>query len=302
MNVVALSGGVGGARLVQGLADVLPADALTVIANTGDDFDHLGLRICPDLDTLLYTLAGEAPEERGWGLQRESFEALDMLKRYGGPSWFALGDRDLGTHLYRTDELRRGTRLTEATARLVSGLGVRGIRLLPMSDAPRATLIETLADGTLSFQDWLVRRRGAPTVAAVRWSTCPAPSPEVLRALEAADLVVIGPSNPYVSIDPILGLPGVRDLVSAKATVAVSPIVAGAAVKGPLAQMIPALSGRPASAGAVRDHYGQLIDGFVLEQGDAAAGRVLATSIIMGGRTDRARLASEVLAFAQGLL
>ncbi len=300
MKVVALSGGVGGARLVQGLADVLQPGSLTVVANTGDDFDHWGLRICPDLDTLLYTLAREAPLERGWGLERESFEALELVRRYGGDAWFALGDRDLGSHVFRTHQLALGVRLTAIADRMLRGLGVTGVTLLPMADAPKPTLIDT-ADGTLTFQDWLVRRQGAPPVTGVRWGGDPPATAEVLAALEAADVIVIAPSNPYVSVAPILGLPGVRERLSARPVVGVSPIVAGAAIKGPLAQMIPALAGRPASAAAVRDHYGDLLDGFVIERGDDASGVVLHTSTVMGDCEDRARLAREVLAFAEAL-
>ncbi len=302
MRVVALSGGVGGARLVQGLADVLPAGDLTVIANTGDDLDHLTLRICPDLDTLLYTLAGEAPQERGWGLERETFEARQMLRAYGGDDWFALGDRDLGTHLFRTAELAAGARLTDITQRLCAGLGVTDVCLLPMADEPKPTLIDAADGATLNFQDWLVRERAERPVRQVRWAATPAPTDEVVEALDVADLVVIPPSNPYVSVDPILTLPGVRERVRAATTVAVSPIVAGAAVKGPLAQMILGLSGRPASAAAVQAHYGDLLDGFVLERGDEAVGQLLHTATVMGGRDDRARLAREVIAFGEGLL
>ena len=299
MRVVALSGGVGGARLVQGLADELPAGSLTVVANTGDDFDHWGLRICPDLDTLLYTLAGLAPVERGWGLEDETFSALEMVRRFGGEGWFALGDRDLGTHLFRTAELAAGRRLTEVTRRLIQGLGISGVDLLPMADEPKPTWVDTASEGVLSFQQWLVGRRAEPLVRAIRFGADPPATPEVLEALEAADLVVIPPSNPYVSVDPILTLPGVRERVVATVTVAVSPIVGGAAVKGPLAEMIHELAGRPASAAAVADHYRGLVDGFVAAVGDPVPGRVRHAAVIMGDRTDRARLAREVLAFAE---
>ena len=304
MRIVALSGGVGGARLVQGLADVLPAGSLTVVANTGDDFDHLGLRICPDLDTLMYTLAGEAPQDRGWGPERESFEALDMIRRYGGADWFLLGDRDLGTHLYRTAQLATGLRLSVLAPQMCADLGVDGVRLLPMCDDPCPTIIDTADGESLAFQQWLVRRRAEPEVREVRWPIRRDPSPEVADALEAADVVIIPPSNPYVSVDPILTLRGVRSHVARTPTVAVSPIVGGRAVKGPLTQMIPALSGRAPSAAAVLAHFAGLVDGFVLERGDDAPGPtpLLHADTVMGGREDRARLAREVLSFAEGLL
>lgn len=300
MRVVALSGGVGGARLVEGLGAVLAPGDLTVVVNTGDDFHHWGLQICPDLDTVMYTLAGLACTEQGWGLAGETFHALAMVERYGGEAWFRLGDRDLATHLVRTQALRAGRSLTAITAELCRALGV-GQRVLPMSDAPCPTMIET-ADGTLSFQDWLVRKRGQPPVVRVR-SESFLPAPGVLDAIAEADVVVIGPSNPYVSIDPILGQGGIRDAVAARKVVAVSPIVGGKAVKGPLAGMIATLAGRPASAVAIRDHYGDLLRGFVLEEGDEAPADlpVLRTSTVIPDASSRARLAREVLMFAREL-
>lgn len=301
-HVVALCGGVGGARLADGLAAVLPPDALTLIVNTGDDFEHWGLRIAPDLDTVMYTLAGVAPIERGWGLVDETFRAHAAVARLGGPAWFQLGDTDLGTHLVRTEALRSGDTLSQVTDRLRRALGV-GPRLLPMADGPRPTTLET-PDGTLSFQDWLVRERGLPPVDAVRFGGAPEPAPGVLDAIAAADLVVIGPSNPYVSIDPILALAGVREALARRPVVALSPIVAGRAVKGPLAEMIPRLASEPASAGAIRRHYGALLDAMVVESGDEALVTdipVLSAQTVMGDRADRARLARELLDFAWGL-
>ncbi|MEZ4268970.1 MAG: 2-phospho-L-lactate transferase [Myxococcota bacterium] len=298
-RVVALCGGVGGARLADGLAAVLPPESLTLIVNTGDDFEHWGLRIAPDLDTVMYTLAGLAPVDRGWGLTDETFRAHAAVARLGGPSWFHLGDTDLGTHLVRTAALRDGATLSEVTDRLRLALGV-GPRLVPMADSPRPTTIVTPA-GELSFQDWLVRERGAPPVDAVRFGGLPQPAPGVLESLDAADLVVLGPSNPYVSIDPILALTGVRDALSRRPVVALSPIVSGRAVKGPLAEMIPRLASEPASAGAIRRHYGPLLNAMVVEAGDeglVADLPVLGTQTVMGDRADRARLARELLDFA----
>lgn len=299
MKVVVLSGGVGGARLVEGLA-ACPIE-LTVVVNTGDDFDHWGLRICPDLDTVMYTLSGLADRQRGWGLAGETFRGLEAMRRLGGSSWFSLGDQDLATHILRTQRLRAGTSLTEITRQLCEALGV-GPRVLPMTDTLRPTRIDS-DEGILSFQDWLVGRRGAPTVRRVLLDGAPPPAPGVLGAIEDADVVVIPPSNPYVSVDPILTLPGVRGAVARRRVVAVSPIVGGRAVKGPLAGMIPSLAGVPASAAAVAAHYGTLLDGMVVETGDDHGLEVptLATATVMGDREDRRRLAAEVLAFAASL-
>ncbi len=302
MKVVALSGGVGGARLLDGLARALPAGDLTAVVNTGDDFVHLGLHVSPDVDTVMYTLAGLAPEERGWGLAEETFAGLSMVRRYGGPDWFALGDRDLATHLLRTEALRAGERLSSITARLCGALGVAQ-HVVPMADGPVRTMIETEGEGTLPFQQWFVRRRAEPRVRAVRFEGTRAPSPEAMAALATCDAVVVGPSNPYVSIDPILCLDGVRDAIARRPVVAVSPIVGGAAIKGPLATMIPELAGMPPSAGAVVRHYGGLLRGIVVERGDEATVDapscvVRGTSTIMRSRDDRLRLAREVLALA----
>jgi LPPG:FO 2-phospho-L-lactate transferase len=300
-RVVALSGGVGGAKLVDGLAAILPPEALTVIVNTGDDFVHWGLTICPDLDTVMYTLAGLAHPEQGWGLAGESFHALGMVERLGGPAWFRLGDHDLGTHLVRSARLAAGESLTTITAALCARLDI-GARVLPMSDAPRPTRLDTV-EGTLDFQTWLVGKRGAPAVSRVWWPSSPPPAPGVLEAIAAADVVVIGPSNPYVSIDPILTLDGIRTEIARKPVVAVSPIVDGRAVKGPLAGMIGQLAGRTPSAAALAAHYGSLLRGLVLEHGDAAPDLIATrhASTIMHDRRERAALAREVLAFAEEL-
>jgi LPPG:FO 2-phospho-L-lactate transferase len=298
---VALSGGVGGAKLVDGLAAVLPAEALTVIVNTGDDFVHWGLNICPDLDTVVYTLAGLAHPEQGWGLAGETFGALAMVERLGGPAWFRLGDHDLGTHLFRSSRLAADLTLTEVTAEIARALGI-GATILPMADVARPTQLET-PEGTLGFQDWLVARRGAPSVSRVWWPGPATPAPGVIDAIAAADVVVIGPSNPYVSIDPILALDGVRDAIAHKLVLAVSPIVDGRAVKGPLAPMIERLAGRAPSAAAIADHYAPLLRGLVIERGDAAPDGIqsMSTSTIMHTREHRAALAREVLAFAEVL-
>lgn len=299
-RVVALSGGVGGARFLDGVARALPADALTAVVNTGDDFVHLGLYVCPDVDTVMYTLAAVGDEERGWGLAGETFAAMEMVRRYGGPGWFALGDRDLATHLLRSEALARGESLTAVTARLCAALGV-GARVLPMADGPCRTMIETTSDGTLPFQEWFVGRRAQPAVRAVRFDGRPPPAPGVVAAIDACEVVLIGPSNPYVSIDPILALDGVTAALAKKPIVAVSPIVGGRAVKGPLGTMIPQLTGAAASAGAVARHYGSMLRGFVVERGDerdVGGVAVRATDTMMRSRDDRLRLARETLAFA----
>lgn len=300
MRVVALSGGVGGARLLDGLARALPAGSMTAIVNTGDDFVHLGMHVSPDVDTVMYTLSALAHEERGWGLAEESFAGLAMLRRYGGPDWFALGDRDLATHLLRSEALRAGEPLSKITARLCGALGIEH-PILPMSDEPVRTMIETTSEGTLPFQQWFVRRRAEPTVRAVRFDGGRAPAPGVIEAIDACEVVVVGPSNPYVSVDPILCLDGVRTALARKPVVALSPIVGGAAIKGPLATMIRDLTGELPSAGAVARHYRGLLRGMVVEHGDeptVGAIPVLGASTVMRSRDDRLRLAREILAFA----
>ncbi|HXX66630.1 MAG TPA: 2-phospho-L-lactate transferase [Polyangiaceae bacterium] len=299
MNVVVLSGGVGGARLVDGLARALPPGALVVIVNTGDDFVHLGLHVSPDLDTVMYTLAGLAHEERGWGLAEETFAAMGMVKRYAGPDWFALGDRDLATHLLRSEALRAGDSLSTVTTRMCKSLGIEQI-VVPMSDTPVRTMIDTVEEGTLPFQQWFVRRRAEPRVRAVRFDGERTAAPGVVDAIDRSAFVVIGPSNPYVSIDPILSLDHVRDAMARKPVFAVSPIVGGTAIKGPLATMITDLTGETASAGAVARHYRGLLRAMIVEHGDEGTVEsipVLGTSTVMRSRGDRLRLAREVLAF-----
>lgn len=295
MKVVALAGGVGGARLVDGLAQCCE---LTTVVNTGDDFDHWGLRVCPDLDTVMYTLAGLSNPKQGWGLANESWQVFERVQALGGPDWFQLGDRDLATHLARTEWLRSGVALSEVTRRLCEAVGVPS-SILPMCEGLRPTTVRT-ADGWRSFQTWLVRER-APLALEVRSRGDSTPTPGVLDAIQAADLVVIAPSNPYVSIDPMLALDGVRGALESARVVAMSPIVGGRAVKGPLAEMIPVLADRPATAAAVRDHYGDLLDGYVLQTGDEASGPLLHEEIVMGGRDDRERLARAVLRFGSAL-
>jgi LPPG:FO 2-phospho-L-lactate transferase len=302
LSVVALAGGVGGARLVDGLDRSLPPGSLTVLVNTGDDFRHWGLHISPDLDTVMYTLAGLSPEDRGWGIDGDTFHVLGEAKRRGVDEWFQLGDRDLVTHLSRTGSLARGDSLTHVTANLCKTLGVKR-PILPMTDGPRPTSIVTHDGEELVFQEWLVKARAAPAVKEVRHQGTDEPTPEVLDALTTADLVVICPSNPYVSIDPILTLAGVADAVRNTTTVAVSPILGGKAVKGPLATMIQEISGHAPSAEAVAMHYEGLLDGYAVHSGDAfsAPFPLLETNTLIQSKKDRVVFARELIEFARSL-
>ncbi|NNE17952.1 MAG: 2-phospho-L-lactate transferase [Myxococcales bacterium] len=302
MSVVALAGGVGGARLVDGLDRVLPPGSLTAIVNTGDDFEHWGLHISPDLDTVMYTLAGLSPEDRGWGIDGDTFEVLREVRCRGIDDWFQLGDRDLVTHLVRTQALALGQSLTQATAKLCDSLGVER-PILPMSDAPCPTSILTKNGEELAFQEWLVKERAAPSVSEARLGGMGETTAAVLAALKAADLILICPSNPYVSIDPILRLAGVSEAVRRTPTVAVSPILNGNAVKGPLAGMILEIGGRPPSAESVAIHYNGLLDGFAVQHGDSfgAAYPTLETNILIQTRQDRIRFALELIEFARDL-
>lgn len=305
-HCVALAGGVGGAKLAYGLARVVPADQLTLIVNTADDFELYGLHISPDLDTVMYTLAGIANPATGWGVAGDTFEALAAIGRYGQETWFRLGDRDLATHILRTAMLRQGRTLTAVTQTLSRALGVEP-KLLPMTDNWLATIIET-DEGDLEFQDYFVRRRWQPVVRGIRFAGLGTarPTPEVLAALDRAGIVILCPSNPLVSIDPILALPGVRErLQLAHPVVAVSPIVGGQALKGPAAKMLAEL-GQEVSAYTVAAHYADFLDGFVLDQVDAAEQariaelglRVLVTNTVMQTDADKIALAERVLEFA----
>lgn len=307
-RIVALAGGVGGARLAHGLARI-DAEGLAVIVNTGDDFVHVGLAISPDIDTVLYTLGGIADRTQGWGIEGESWAFMDQLARLGGPDWFRLGDRDVALHALRTGRLSRGERLTAIVADLSRALGIASA-ILPMSDTPVPTIVST-PQGDLPFQDYFVRLRCDVPVAGFRFDGIERarPTPEALAALSSPALaaIVICPSNPYVSIDPILSVPGMRQAIreAGVPVVAVSPIVAGAAIKGPAAKMMREL-GHAASALGVAQRYAGLIDGFVIDHADAddagairALGMaVLATDAIMRDDAGRERLARECLDFA----
>jgi LPPG:FO 2-phospho-L-lactate transferase len=301
-NLVYLSGGVGGARLAHGLYQLLDPETLTMIVNTGDDLRHWGLAISPDLDTMMYTLADVADVARGWGLADETFHALSWVQRYGGETWFQLGDRDLATHLMRTQWLHEGRSLTEVTQTLCTRLSVH-CRVLPMCDAPCETMLDTDL-GTLAFQQWLVGQRGKPRVERVWFRGEARASGAVLSALEAARIVIIGPSNPYVSIDPILMLPGIRERLAGKSVLAVSPIVHGQAVKGPLAEMLRSLSNTDPNPASIARHYGSLLSALIVERGDEIdLGElpVLGADTVMHSRVESRALAQQVLEFAKRL-
>lgn len=309
-KILALSGGVGGAKLACGLYAVLPPGALGVLVNTGDDFTHLGLSISPDLDTVMYTLAGVVNPETGWGRAGESWAFMEATAALGGDTWFRLGDKDLAVHVERTRLLRAGEPLGAVTAQLCRRFGIAA-EVMPMSDDAIATTVDSDA-GTLAFQDYFVRRRCEPRVRGFRVEGVEAgrPNPRVLAWLEDPDLaaIVIGPSNPFVSIAPILAMPGLRAALEQRRVplVAVSPIVGGQAIKGPAAKMMDELGIRP-SAAWVAEQYGDLLDGFVIDEVDrdltaAIHGpRVLVTQTVMRDARDRAHLAGEVLAFAAEL-
>lgn len=270
MRVTLLAGGVGGARMARALATTIGPDRLTVIGNVGDDLEHFGLHVSPDLDTVVYTLAGLIDETHGWGVAGDTTGAMDVAVRLGLPDWFTLGDRDLGVHLARTARLRAGEPLSSITASIARELGC-AVRLLPGTDDRLRTRIET-ADGVLEFHDWLVRRRAVDVVAAVAFDGLPvAPAPGVIDAIAIADLVVLAPSNPFVSLDPILAVDGVRAAVGARRpdVVAVTPIIAGEAVKGPLRAMLESLGHAP-SAVAIASYLAPLTGGFVLDRRDAS--------------------------------
>jgi LPPG:FO 2-phospho-L-lactate transferase len=298
--VVAFAGGVGGAKLADGLYRCLPPGTLTVIVNTGDDFRRYGLAISPDLDTVMYTLAGLAHPVNGWGLAGDTQQMLGMLRRYGDDAWFGLGDMDVATHLLRTQALAAGQTLSEITGALSSVLGIKA-RLLPMSDDAVPTMVDTLEHGTLAFQEYFVRYRWEPTVRRLWYDGADRarPAPGLLDALAQASAIVICPSNPLLSIEPILQIPGIRAALEQRTApcVAVSPIIAGQAVKGPAAKLMAELSMEVSPAG-VAQYYGTLIDGLVVDSADRDIQidqRKLVTNTLMQTIDDRVRLAGEVL-------
>jgi LPPG:FO 2-phospho-L-lactate transferase len=266
-KLVVLAGGLGGSRCVDALARAEGPEAVTVVGNVGDDLEFLGLHVSPDLDTILYTLSGLLDEGRGWGVRDETYNALRLAEQLGEETWFTLGDRDIGLHLVRTHLLRAGVPLSEVTRRIGESLGIR-VRLLPATDDPLRTKIVT-AEGELDFQQWFVARRHADAVHEVRYDGAEAsrPAPGVLDAIVEAELVVIAPSNPFVSVHPILAVPGIRAAVQEKRAAAVSPLVGGKAIRGPLAEMMTSLGHEPSARG-VAALYGDLVDVFVIDPED----------------------------------
>lgn len=301
---LALSGGVGGAKLALGLSKVLSPGQLTVIANTGDDFTHMGLYVSPDLDSNMYAIAGLNDTERGWGVANESWAFMDAAKRLGAPDWFQLGDQDLATHILRTSALRDGQSLSEITTRLCEALHIN-CRLLPMSDDAVRTMVNT-SEGRMEFQKYFVEQKCNPIVTGFDFEGIKQAKPqsEFINLLSDKDLagIIICPSNPYVSIDPILSLPGVEEALkeSHAKVLAVSPIIDGRAVKGPAAKMMKEL-GKPVTAAAIADHYGSLLDIFVHDQKDtdlnidAPDYRLVSTNTMMKTLDDKTALARHII-------
>ncbi|CAN7345197.1 2-phospho-L-lactate transferase [Phenylobacterium sp. LjRoot225] len=308
-HVLALCGGVGGAKLAAGLAAVLPAERLTIVVNTGDDFEHVGLAISPDIDTVVYTLSGLSDTVRGWGVADESWQAMAQLGRLGEPQWFQLGDRDLAMHIARTHRLREGETLSQVTASLAASLGIAAA-IIPMTDDPVRTKVET-DDGVLDFQRYFVAEQCRPVARAIGFAGAleAQPSPGFAAALAREDLgaVIICPSNPYLSIDPLLSLPGVRQRLASLAAprVAVSPIVAGQAIKGPTAKLMTELGASVDVVGVAR-HYHGLIDQLMIDEADRAEAPAIealglaavVAPTIMRSHADRVALAEATLAAA----
>jgi len=310
LKVVTLAGGVGGAKLVDGLANLLPPEDLSIIVNTGDDFEYLSLKISPDLDTVCYTLAGLANPATGWGRMDETWQVFNTVAALNGPDWFRLGDKDIATHLLRTQRLNEGQTLSAITRAFCRNWGIHHT-VYPMSDDPVRTIVHTADGESLGFQDYFVKRECRPVVKSFEFQGAneAAVVPEALEKIRESDLVIFAPSNPWVSIDPILAVPGYREVIAQKPVVAVSPLIGGKAVKGPAAKMYRELGLQP-SASAVADHYRVLLDGYVLDQIDHAElekierWRIIAlvTDIIMKDKQDRVRLAGEVLEFGETIL
>ncbi|MEQ1773463.1 MAG: 2-phospho-L-lactate transferase [Burkholderiales bacterium] len=312
--IVALAGGVGGAKLAVGLAAVLSPKELTIVVNTGDDFEHLGFTICPDLDTVMYTLAGVNNPKLGWGRSGETWQFMRELKRLDGEDWFQLGDRDLAVHVLRREALRRGDSLSQVTRDLAARFGIKHA-ILPMSETPVRTRVKTKS-GELAFQDYFVRQRCVPRVTGFRFAGARnARVPDTLaRVLRGrVDAVVICPSNPYVSIAPIMSVPAIRAWLSPTRArnfpvVAVSPIIGGAAVKGPAAKMMRELGIKPGALEIAR-HYGNLVDHWVIDQQDARLSnaierlgkRVLVTDTLMNNRRKSAALAQCVIQLVRNI-
>ena len=304
MKITALAGGIGASKFLLGLASVLPPEDITIIANTGDDIELFGLRVCPDIDTVTYTLGGVINPVTGWGLHDDTFECLQGLKRYGEDIWFNLGDRDLATHIFRTHNLRQGVSLSEVTDSIRRAFGVKST-ILPMTDAYTPTRIKT-DNGEMHLQEYFVRRRCEPRVIDISFDNIEhaKPAAGVKNAILDADLVILCPSNPFISIGPILAVPGIREMLcETEATViAITPIIGGKAMKGPAADMLRDL-GYEVSAGAVAKIYRDFLDVFVLDEVDAElqaeikanGSRVITTNTVMNTAEEKAALARKVV-------
>jgi len=298
VNVCVLSGGVGGAKFVRALVETLGGEHVTAIVNVGDDVEVLGMRVSPDLDSVLYALAGVHDDERGWGRADESWNALETVSALGGEDWFRLGDRDLGLHLVRTQALRGGEPLSSVTERIARALGVTA-KLLPASDDALRTVVDTPA-GAFEFQEWFVARGHRDEVDAVRYVGTASPAPGVLAAVDSADVLLLAPSNPYVSIGPILAVGEIRDALEARRVpcVAVSPLIGGRAVKGPADRMLRRIAGGTAPQ-QVASCYAGLIDALVIDEADAPAELdvdVIVTQTLMTDPGSRRRVAEAALA------
>jgi len=305
VKVAVLSGGVGGARFVCALAETLAPRDVTVVGNVGDDLDVLGLHVSPDLDSILYALAGLNDEERGWGRAGETWNALEEASRFGGDDWFRLGDRDIGLHLVRTQALAAGEALSAVTARLAAAAGVE-VRVLPATDDRLRTWLETAA-GAFAFQEWFVARGHRDEVDGLRFEGAgeARPAPGAVEALDEADLILLAPSNPYVSIAPILAVAGIREAIEGRRVpcVAISPLIGGAAVKGPADRMLARLAGGTTPA-HVASCYPGLIDVLVIDEADAPADlevEIVVTKTLMTDAAARRRLAEAALGAAGAL-
>lgn len=308
--ITALAGGVGAARLLRGLVRVVPEDEVTAVVNTGDDAVMHGLHISPDIDTVVYTLAGMNDDERGWGLAAETWNAMDALRHLGGETWFSLGDKDIATHLYRTGRLSNGASLSQVTAEICESLGIRA-RLLPMSDDPVRTRLKLAGGPEVSFQDYFVRLQHQVAVESVRFDGADhaRPAPGVIEAIERAEVLVVCPSNPFISIGPILSVPQVAEALARRRedAVAVSPIVAGAALKGPADRLLSELGHSP-SVVAVAKIYAPIVSTLVIDEADVSLARdveaegirCVVTPAVMHSAAHAAELASVTIESMRG--
>ena len=306
MKITALAGGVGGAKLAHGLAQILAPEELTIIVNTGDDFEHLGLYISPDIDTVCYTLGGLANPETGWGRIGETWQTISNVEKLGGPGWFRLGDQDFATHIERTRRLKAGETLSQVTCGFCKAWGINHA-VIPMSDNSIKTIVNT-DEGELAFQEYFVHRHCEPRVKSFRFDGIEKANaaPGVIDAIKQADAIIICPSNPWVSIAPILAVPGIRSEMEAKKVIAVSPIIGGQAVKGPAAKMFDELGIQP-SALAVAEQYRGLVNGYIFDKIDSQLEadvqrlnmRAFVTNTLMKTSDDRKHLAEDVLNFVE---